>query len=149
MAEMDIKEITDYLPHRYPFLLVDRVLSWSRGEYLVAVKNVSYNEHFFQGHFPDRPVMPAVLILEAMAQATGLLALRSLDPPPEKQPIYFFVGIDDARFRQPVEPGDQLVIDVRLLRMTRRVCKVTSEAKVQDKLVASAQLMGAIRELDR
>lgn len=149
MAEMDIEQILRSLPHRYPFLLVDRVLELSPNESLTAVKNVTYNEHFFQGHFPERPIMPAVLILEAMAQATGILALHSLGSRPSRQPMFYFVGIDKARFRRPVSPGDRLVIDVRVLRrMTRGVYKVMSQAKVEDKAVASAELMGAIRELD-
>jgi 3-hydroxyacyl-[acyl-carrier-protein] dehydratase len=148
MDEMDIGQVLRFLPHRYPFLLIDRVLACAPKESLRAIKNVTYNEQFFQGHFPERPIMPAVLILEAMAQATGILALRSLNAPPAQMPMFYFVGIDNARFRQPVGPGDQLVIDVRVLRrMTRGVCKVTSEAKVKDKTVASADLMGAIREL--
>jgi len=148
MAEMDIKQVLRYLPHRYPFLLVDRVLEWSPGDHLVAVKNVTYNEHFFQGHFPAEPVMPAVLILEAMAQATSILALRTLDSLSASQSIYYFVGIDKARFRQPVGPGDQMIIDVRLQRSIRGIWKVASDAKVDGKVVASAELMGALREIE-
>jgi 3-hydroxyacyl-[acyl-carrier-protein] dehydratase len=148
MAEMDIKEILRYLPHRYPILLIDRVLECHPGESLVAIKNVSYNEQFFQGHFPNRPVMPAVLILEAMAQATGILALRTVDSLPTERSIYYFVGIDDARFRKPVEPGDQLRIEVKLLRKTRGVWKVRSDALVDGQIVANAQLMGALREVE-
>ena len=145
MTDMDINEILKYLPHRYPFLLIDRVLECLPGESIVAIKNVTYNEHFFQGHFPHRPVMPAVLILEAMAQATGYLALKTIDRPPTDESIYYFVGIDKARFRQPVQPGDQLVIGARLLRRARGVLKVSSEVKVDGALVASAELMGALR----
>ncbi|NIR30648.1 MAG: 3-hydroxyacyl-ACP dehydratase FabZ [Gammaproteobacteria bacterium] len=146
MGEMDISRILRFLPHRYPFLLIDRVLALSPKESLTAVKNVTYNEQFFQGHFPERPIMPAVLMLEAMAQATGLLALHSLRAP--DRPMFYFVGIDKARFRRPVGPGDRLVIEVRMLRMTRGVCKVVAEAKVEDAVAASAELMGALRELD-
>lgn len=147
-TEMDIHEVLKYLPHRYPFLLVDRVLEYTPGESLVALKNVTYNEAFFQGHFPNGPVMPAVLILEAMAQATGILALRTLGTLPTKTSVYYFVGVDKARFRHPVEPGDQLIIDVRHVRTTRGIWKVKSEARVDGKVVAGAELMGALRELE-
>jgi len=148
MAEMDIGEIMKYLPHRYPMLLIDRVVEFQHGESLVAIKNVSYNESYFQGHFPNRPVMPAVIILEAMAQATGILVLRSMDKLPSERSIYYFVGIDDARFRRPVEPGDQLRIEVNLLRATRGIWKFRSEAVVDGELVAGGDLMGAMREID-
>lgn len=148
MAEMDIGEILKYLPHRYPMLLIDRVVEFRHGESLVALKNVSYNESYFQGHFPNRPVMPAVIILEAMAQATGILVLRSMDKLPSERSVYYFVGIDDARFRRPVEPGDQLRIEVNLLRSSRGIWKLRSEAVVDGELVASGDLMGAMREID-
>ena len=147
-VDMDISEVLKYLPHRYPMLLIDRVLECRPGKSLVALKNVTYNEPFFQGHFPNRPVMPAVLILEAMAQATGILALRTLDTLPTDKSIYYFVGIDEARFRKPVEPGDRLKIDVELLRTTRGIWKVKAQATVDGSLVANAVLMGAIRELE-
>jgi 3-hydroxyacyl-[acyl-carrier-protein] dehydratase len=145
-GEMDIQEILKYLPHRYPFLLIDRVVACTPRQSLTAIKNVTYNEQFFQGHFPGRPVMPAVLILEAMAQATGILALRSMDKLPTEQSVYYFVGIDSARFRQPVGPGDQLYIEVQLIRTTRGIWKVTSEARVDGRLVAEAELLGALRD---
>ena len=148
MTDMDIGDILRYLPHRYPILLIDRVLECHPGESLVAIKNVSYNEQFFQGHFPNRPVMPAVLILEAMAQATGILALRTMGSLPTERSIYYFVGIDDARFRKPVEPGDQLRIEVDLIRTTRGIWKVRSDALVDGETVASAQLLGALREIE-
>ena len=148
MADMDIHEVLRYLPHRYPILLIDRVVECVPGESLVALKNVTYNESFFQGHFPNRPVMPAVLILEVMAQATGILALRSLDELPTDDSIYYFVGVDEARFRRPVEPGDQLLVEVRLIRRSRGVWKVRAEARVGDALAASAQIMGALRDID-
>jgi 3-hydroxyacyl-[acyl-carrier-protein] dehydratase len=148
MAEMDIGEILKYLPHRYPMLLIDRVVEFHHGESLVALKNVSYNEPYFQGHFPNRPVMPAVIILEAMAQATGILVLRSMDKLPSERSIYYFVGIDGARFRRPVVPGDQLRIEVNLLRSSRGVWKLRSEASVAGDVVASGDLMGAMREID-
>jgi len=148
MAEMDIGEIMKYLPHRYPMLLIDRVVEIQLGESLVAIKNVSYNEPYFQGHFPNRPVMPAVIILEAMAQATGILVLRSMDKLPSEKSIYYFVGIDGARFRRPVEPGDQLRIEVKLIRSSRGIWKLRSEATVDGDIVASGDLMGAMREIE-
>jgi 3-hydroxyacyl-[acyl-carrier-protein] dehydratase len=148
MAEMDIGEIMKYLPHRYPMLLIDRVVEMQLGESLVAIKNVSYNEPYFQGHFPNRPVMPAVIILEAMAQATGILVLRSMDKLPSEKSIYYFVGIDGARFRRPVEPGDQLRIEVKLLRSSRGIWKLRSDATVDGETVASGDLMGAMREVE-
>ena len=148
MEGMDLNDILNYLPHRYPFLLIDRILVCTPGESLVALKNVSYNEHFFQGHFPMRPVMPAVLILEAMAQATGILAVRTFNAKLTDKSIYYFVGIDHARFRQPVEPGDQLIIETRLLRGSRRIWKGICDVKVDGKVVANAELLGTLRELD-
>ena len=148
MAEMDIGEIMKYLPHRYPMLLIDRVVEFEHGKSLVAIKNVSYNESYFQGHFPNRPVMPAVIILEAMAQATGILVLRSMDKLPSEKSIYYFVGIDGARFRRPVEPGDQLRIEVNLLRSSRGIWKLRSNATVDGDIVASGDLMGAMREIE-
>ncbi len=147
MAEMDIGEILKYLPHRYPMLLIDRVVEIQRGESLVAIKNVSYNEPYFQGHFPNRPVMPAVIILEAMAQATGILVLRSMEKLPSEKSIYYFVGIDGARFRRPVEPGDQLRIEVKLIRSSRGIWKMRSNASVDGAIVANGDLMGAMREI--
>ena len=148
MAEMDIGEIMKYLPHRYPMLLIDRVVEFHHGESLIALKNVSYNESYFQGHFPNRPVMPAVIILEAMAQATGILVLRSMDKLPSEKSVYYFVGIDGARFRRPVVPGDQLRIEVNLLRSSRGIWKLRPEATVAGDVVASGDLMGAMREID-
>lgn len=148
MAEMDIGEIMKYLPHRYPMLLIDRVVEFQLGKSLVAIKNVSYNEPYFQGHFPNRPVMPAVIILEAMAQATGILVLRSMDKLPGEKSIYYFVGIDGARFRRPVEPGDQLRIEVNLIRSSRGIWKLRSDATVDGVTVASGDLMGAMREIE-
>ena len=145
-VDMSIDEVLRHLPHRYPFLLVDRVLECVPGKSLVALKNVTINEPFFPGHFPRRPVMPAVLILEAMAQATGILALRSLSRLPSASEMYYFVGVDNARFRHPVEPGDQLLIEIDLIRTTRGVWKVTGRGKVDEKLVATADLLGALRD---
>jgi len=149
MVDMPIDEVLKHLPHRYPFLLIDRVLQCIPGKSLVALKNVTINEPFFPGHFPRRPVMPAVLILEAMAQATGVLALRSLNRLPSETEMYYFVGIDKARFRHPVEPGDQLIIEIDLVRVTRGIWKVSGRGRVREKVVATAELMGALRDQER
>ena len=146
-VEMNINDVLKYLPHRYPMLLIDRVISCKPGKSLTAIKNVTYNENFFQGHFPNRPVMPAVLILEAMAQATGIFALKTLGTLPTERSIYYVVGVDKARFRRPVEPGDQMQIEVRLVRTARGVWKVESDASVDGVVAASAELMGALREI--
>lgn len=147
MNSMDIYEVLKHLPHRYPFLLIDRVLDFRKDEYLIALKNVTFNEPFFPGHFPHRPVMPGVLILEAMAQATGILAFKTTESVPSEDSLYYFVGIDEARFKQPVEPGDQLVMEVRKLTMKRNVWKFSAEAKVDGKVVCSAVLMCAQKEI--
>jgi len=147
-TNMDIKEILEYLPHRYPFLLIDRVLEYIPEKSLVALKNVTYNEPFFQGHFPGRPLMPAVLILEAMAQAAGLVTLRDLGARLPKNSEFYFVGIDKARFRRPVGPGDQLIFNVELLRTTRGIWKFNTTAKVDEQLVASAELMGSFSGIE-
>lgn len=143
---LDIHAIMKQLPHRYPFLLVDRVLECVPGETLTALKNVTINEPFFPGHFPQRPVMPGVLILEAMAQATGLLAFASIGSAPEKNEIYYFVGIDKARFRAPVEPGDQLIFKVRVLNSKRGIWKFAGIAEVDGQVAAEAELMCAARK---
>ena len=147
---MDIHEVMRHLPHRYPFLLIDRVIDYKPGESLVALKNVTINEPFFPGHFPHHPVMPGVLILEALAQATGLLAFRTEDSTGvDENAIYYFVGIDNARFKQPVMPGDQLHLEVKVVRCVRGIWKFSAEAKVEGKVVASADLMCAKREIER
>lgn len=148
MNGMDIHEILNHLPHRYPFLLIDRVLDCKPGESLTALKNVSYNEPYFSGHFPVRPVMPGVLILEALAQATGILAFRTTESQPSDGYLYYFVGIDEARFKQPVEPGDQLILKVKLKRNVRNIWKFTAEALVDDNVVASAEIMCASKEIN-
>lgn len=145
MITMDIKRVLELLPHRYPFLLVDRVVECEPGKRLVGVKNVTFNEPHFTGHFPDKPVMPGVLIIEALAQATGLLAMESA--PIEEQAIYYLVGIDKARFKQPVEPGDQLFLEVEILRTRRDIWVFSGKAKVDDKVVASAEIMCTARDL--
>jgi 3-hydroxyacyl-[acyl-carrier-protein] dehydratase len=142
---MDIQKIQSLLPHRYPFLLVDRVIESEPGKRLVAIKNVTINEPFFQGHFPSKPVMPGVLLIEAMAQATGLLAMESTDVP--KEAIYYLVGVDKARFKRPVVPGDQLVFEVEVLKRKREIWVFDAVAKVDDKVVASAEIMCTARDL--
>ncbi len=143
---MDIHKVLSLLPHRYPFLLIDRVLDYRCDDYLIALKNVSFNEPFFTGHFPVRPVMPGVLIVEAMAQATGLLAMESRPEEVGEKALYYFVGIDKARFKRPVEPGDQLILEVRLGAVRRGIWKFNGEARVDDRLVASADIMCTARD---
>lgn len=145
---MDINQILNHLPHRYPFLLIDRVTEFNKGESLTGIKNVTFNEPFFQGHFPQRPVMPGVLILESMAQATGLLAFRTLEQTAERETLYFLVGMNKVRFRQPVEPGDQLVIKVKLLRTRRGLWVFDCNASVDGKVVARAEIMCTERDID-
>nr|WP_246172871.1 3-hydroxyacyl-ACP dehydratase FabZ [Thermochromatium tepidum] len=145
---MDIHKVLSLLPHRYPFLLVDRVIDYRVNDYLIALKNVTFNEPFFMGHFPVRPVMPGVLIVEALAQATGLLAMASRPDLIGERSLYYFVGIDQARFKRPVEPGDQLILDVRLGPVRRGIWKFDGEARVDDKLVASAEIMCTARDFE-
>lgn len=145
---MNINEILRLLPHRYPFLLIDRVLDYKVGEYLRGYKNVTFNEPFFNGHFPQRPIMPGVLILEAMAQATGLLAFRTVDRAANNDSLFFLVGIDKARFKRPVEPGDQLMLDVRVVNSKRGIWVFECEATVEGKTAASAQIMCTERGVD-
>lgn len=145
-TDFNIMRVLDCLPHRYPFLLIDRVVEYDAGKTMVALKNVTFNEPFFTGHFPQRPVMPGVLITEAMAQATAILALRSEDRSLDDGYLYYLVGIDKARFKRQVEPGDQLMLHVEMVKMSRGMGKFKAEAKVDGKLVASAEIMGALRE---
>jgi 3-hydroxyacyl-[acyl-carrier-protein] dehydratase len=142
---MDIQKIQSLLPHRYPFLLVDRVVECEPGRRLVAIKNVTVNEPFFQGHFPSKPVMPGVLLIEAMAQATGLLAMESAEVP--REAIYYLVGVDKARFKQPVVPGDQVRLEVEVLKHRRDIWVFAAEAKVDDRMAASAEIMCTARNL--
>lgn len=144
---MDIHEILKQLPHRYPFLLVDRVLELEKGKRIQALKNVTINEPFFVGHFPHRPVMPGVLMLEAMAQAAALLAFDAVDKTPDDKTVYYFAGIDNARFKRPVEPGDQLIMDVTLDRMKAGIFKFTGVTRVQGNIVCQAELMCTMRTI--
>nr|WP_314740419.1 3-hydroxyacyl-ACP dehydratase FabZ [uncultured Haemophilus sp.] len=139
---IEVTEIMGMLPHRYPFLLVDRVTDYEEGKWLRAVKNISVNEPCFTGHFPDRPVFPGVLILEAMAQATGILAVASYGKLKENE-LYYFAAVDNARFKRPVVPGDQLVLEVEFLTEKRGITKFTGRAYVDGKLACEADLMCA------
>ena len=145
MKTMDIHQILKKLPHRYPILLVDRVLELDKGRRIKAIKNVTINEDFFNGHFPKRPVMPGVLMIEALAQASALLAFESLDTDPDPNTVYYFAGIDNARFKRPVEPGDQLVLEATLERAKSSVYKFKARALVGDELAVEADLMCAMR----
>ena len=142
---MDIHAILKQLPHRYPFLLVDRVLELQRNERILAIKNVTFNEPYFMGHFPGRPVMPGVLILEALAQAAGLLALDAMGQVPDENNIYYFVGIDGARFKRPVEPGDQLHLEITIDRVRAGIWKFKGVARVGDEVACEAELMCTMR----
>lgn len=145
---MDIHEILQRLPHRYPILLVDRVVELVKGERIRAIKNVSINEPFFLGHFPHRPVMPGVLILEALAQAATLLALRIMDMVLDDKSVVYFAGIDGARFKRPVEPGDQLILEVALGRAKAGIYKFAAKALVGDQVAAEAELMCTMRRIE-
>ena len=147
MALYDIHQIKNLLPHRYPFLLVDRVIEAEPEKRLVALKNVTYNEPFFNGHFPNRPVMPGVLIVEALAQGAALMASYGRDDIDTENRIYYFTGIDRARFKRPVEPGDQLVIEVELVRRIKNMYKCKGVAKVDGELAASAELMFTFKDI--
>ena len=148
MSGMDIKEVLQYLPHRYPFLLIDRVLSCEAGKRIVALKNVTINEQFFVGHFPHHPIMPGVMIREALAQAAAILSFRTMEHRADKRLIYYFVGIDGARFKRPVVPGDALVLEVTLKRQARSIWMFSGEARVNDAVAAEAQLMCTPRSID-
>lgn len=147
-TSMDIHQILDHLPHRYPFVLVDRVLSLEVGKEIVAVKNVSINEPFFPGHFPYHPVMPGVLIVEAMAQAAAILSFKTMGVKPTDDAVYYFAGIDNARFKKPVSPGDQIVLKVSIDRILRGIWKYKGIALVDDAIVAEAEMMCILKEIE-
>ena len=144
---MDIHQILKQLPHRYPILLVDRVLSIEKGQRIVALKNVTINEPFFTGHFPHRPVMPGVLMLEALAQAAALLSFDTQGVTPDDKTVYYFAGIDGARFKRPVEPGDQLTLDVTLERAKAGIFKFKGTARVGDEVACEAELKCTMRRI--
>lgn len=143
---MDIHEVLEHLPHRYPFLLIDRVLEVVPNERIVALKNVTINEPFFPGHYPHHPVMPGVLVIEAMAQASALLSFKSMGTKPDTNSVYYFVGIDNARFKRPVGPGDQLIFRMALVMNRRGMFKFKGTAEVDGQVAAEAELICTIRD---
>lgn len=142
---MDINDILHYLPHRYPFLLVDRVLELEEGKRIVALKNVTINEPFFPGHFPNRPVMPGVLMLEALAQVAAILSFKSMGIKPDADSEVYYAGVDSARFKRPVLPGDQLIMEVTITRTLRNISKYHGIARVGEELAVEADLMCALK----
>lgn len=140
MNKLSVHEILRYLPHRYPFMLIDRVIGYEKGISLQAIKNVTFNEPFFTGHFPENPVMPGVLVIEALAQAAGILIFFTNGRPPDHKNLYYFAGIDNARFKRIVEPGDQLVLSVKVIRHKLDVWKFSAEATVDSNIVCVAEL---------
>ena len=147
MNSLDINQIKQYLPHRYPLLLVDRVLNWESGKTIDAIKNVTINEEFFNGHFPNKPVMPGVMTIEALAQTSALLAFLTMGQKPDENAVVYFLGIDKARFKRPVEPGDQLRMHVEIVRHSRGSWKFQARATVDDQLAVEAELMCTMRSV--
>jgi 3-hydroxyacyl-[acyl-carrier-protein] dehydratase len=148
MNPIDIRSIMEYLPHRYPFLLVDRVLELEHGKRIVAIKNVTINEPYFVGHFPHLPVMPGVLMIEALAQAAGILSFETLGRKSDATSVFYFVGIDGARFKRPVVPGDQLRLEVEILRFAKSISKFRGVATVDGVVAAEAELMCTLRDVE-
>jgi 3-hydroxyacyl-[acyl-carrier-protein] dehydratase len=148
METMTTEQIKEYLPHRYPFLLLDRIVDWEKDKRLVALKNVTANEPFFQGHFPHYAVMPGVLVIEAMAQACAMLGLLSLGQKDDGKHVYYFAGIDGARFKRPVRPGDQLVFEIEQLRLSRGLGKFRAVARVDGVVAAEAELLCVLRPVE-
>ncbi|MFI0400267.1 MAG: 3-hydroxyacyl-ACP dehydratase FabZ [Thiolinea sp.] len=146
MSGMNVSEIKNFLPHRYPFLLVDKVLELEEGRYIKALKNVTVNEPFFNGHFPGKPIMPGVLIIEAMAQSTGLLGFRTMSAEPQPNTLYMLVAVDKARFKRQVEPGDQLLLEAEIVKKKGIMWVFNTKATVDGELVASAELICAAKE---
>ncbi len=146
---MDIHEILEHLPHRYPFVLVDRVVSLELGKEIVAIKNVSVNEPYFPGHFPYHPVMPGVLIVEAMAQAAAILSFKTMDTKPSDDSVYYFAGIDSARFKKPVSPGDQIILNVKIDRISKGILEYSGVATVDGTVVAEAQMMCILKAIEK
>jgi 3-hydroxyacyl-[acyl-carrier-protein] dehydratase len=147
MDEMDINEVLAHLPQRFPILMIDRVKEVEPGKRILALKNVSANEPYFQGHFPNRPIMPGVLILEAMAQAAGILVFRTRGTKPDEKSLYYYVGIDDARFKKPVVPGDQLELEVSFERELRSIAKFKCTARVAGETVAEATILCSVQSV--
>ena len=148
-TNMDIHEILDHLPHRYPFVLIDRVLSLELGKEITAIKNVTINEPFFPGHFPYHPVMPGVLIVEAMAQAAAILSFKTMNTKPSEESVYYFAGIDSARFKKPVGPGDQIILNVKIIRILKGIWKYSGVATVGNDIVAEASMMCILKEIKK
>jgi len=148
LNQIEIDNVLKLLPHRYPFLLIDRVLDYSKDESITAIKNVTINEPFFQGHFPRHPVMPGVLILEAIAQACAILSFKSIETLLDKGSIYYLVGIDKARFKRPVEPGDRLIIKAKIIRKVKRIWLFEGSAYVDDNLCCSTELMCTYKDIE-
>lgn len=148
MEPMNTEQIKEYLPHRYPFLLLDRIVEWEKDKRLVALKNVTSNEPFFEGHFPHYAVMPGVLVVEAMAQACAMLGLLSLGQKDDGKHVYYFAGIDGARFKRPVRPGDQLLFEIEQLRLVRGLGKFKAVAWVDGAVVAEAELLCVLRPVE-
>ena len=144
---MDIHEILDHLPHRYPFVLVDKVTSMELGKEITAIKNVTINEPYFPGHFPYHPVMPGVLIVEALAQAAALLSFKTMNTKPTEDSVYYFAGIDNARFKKPVNPGDQIILHVKIDRILKGIWKYSGTATVDGEIVAEANMMCILKEI--
>ncbi len=148
-TSMDIHEILDHLPHRYPFVLIDKVISLDLGKEITAIKNVTINEPFFPGHFPYHPVMPGVLIVEAMAQAAAILSFKTMDTKPSEESVYYFAGIDNARFKKPVGPGDQIILNVKIVRILKGIWKYSGIATVDNEVVAEAGMMCILKEIKK
>jgi 3-hydroxyacyl-[acyl-carrier-protein] dehydratase len=147
--QLDIHEILNHLPHRYPFVLIDRVIDLKLNEEISAIKNVTINEPFFPGHFPYHPVMPGVLIVEAMAQAAAVLSFKTMNVLPSEDSVYYFAGIDNVRFKKPVSPGDQLVLNVKIDRVLKGIWKYKAQAKVDDQIVAEAEMMCILKNIQK
>ncbi len=148
-SSMNIHEILEHLPHRYPFVLIDRVVSMEVGKEITALKNVTINEPFFPGHFPYHPVMPGVLIVEAMAQAAAILSFKTMGAKPTEDSVYYFAGIDSARFKKPVSPGDQVVLNVKIDRILKGIWKYIGVATVDGVVVAEASMMCILKEIKK
>jgi len=148
-TSMDIHEILEHLPHRYPFVLIDRVISMDLGKEITALKNVSVNEPYFPGHFPYHPVMPGVLIVEAMAQAAAILSFKTMNAKPNDDSVYYFAGIDSARFKKPVSPGDQLILNVKIDRILKGIWKYSGTATVDGSIVAEASMMCILKAIEK
>lgn len=149
IGSMDIHEILDHLPHRYPFVLIDRVVSMELGKEITAIKNVSINEPYFPGHFPYHPVMPGVLIVEAMAQAAAILSFKTMNTKPSDDSVYYFAGIDNARFKKPVSPGDQIYLNVQIDRILKGIWKYKGVARVDDTVVAEVEMMCILKAIEK